>query len=105
MHLMGGVSTPVLLGAFAVGAGLLALWVDVRFPNLTPGFRAAIVHVGIAIVIGQLVVPAVGGVTTSAGKAGVVFLLFMVALPALVYCFLTSVWVIKNVQGAMRRYR
>jgi len=98
-------SVPVLIGSFAVGAGLLALWIDVRFPALTPGLRIAFIHVGVAIVVGQLLVPVLSNLGPLAGKAGLMFLLFLIALPALVYCFLTSVWVIKNVQGAMRRYR
>jgi hypothetical protein len=97
-------SIPVLLGAFAVGAGLLALWIDFRFPHLTPQFRTTFIHVGVSIVIAQLMVPALTHAGPS-GKAGVMLLLFLIALPALVYCFLTSVWIIKNVQGAMRRYR
>jgi hypothetical protein len=99
------VTVPVLLGAFAAGAGLLALWIDARFPSLAPGFRVVVIHVGVAIVIAQLIVPFLGNVGPLEGRFGVMLMLFAIALPALIYCFLTSVWVIKVAQGAMRRYR
>jgi hypothetical protein len=99
------VTVPVLLGSFAAGAGLLALWIDARFPRLAPGFRVVVIHVGVAIVIAQLIVPVLGNLGPLEGRAGVMLMLFAIALPALIYCFLTSVWVIKAAQGAMRRYR
>ena len=97
------ISLPFVIGAFAVGAGLLALWIDARFPGLLPDFRIAVLHVGITIVVGKLLVPLLGKFGTANGPAGAMMLLFLVALPALVYCFLTSVWIIKNVQATMRR--
>jgi hypothetical protein len=99
------VTVPILLGAFAGGAGLLALWIDVRFPSLAPGFRVVVIHVGVAIVIAQLIVPFLGNMGPLESRVGVMLMLFAIALPALTYCFLTSVWVIKFAQGAMRRYR
>jgi hypothetical protein len=81
------------------------LWIDFRFPALTPGLRIAFIHVGVAIVVGQLLVPVLSNLGPLVGKAGLMFLLFLIALPALVYCCLTSVWVIENVQGTMRCYR
>jgi hypothetical protein len=96
-------SIPVLLVAFAVGAGLLALWIDVRFPALAPELRVAVMHVGVTIVLGQLLVPLLGKANFTKGPAGVMMLLFLIALPALIYCFLTSVWLLKNLQAVMRR--
>jgi hypothetical protein len=52
-----------------------------------------------------LIVPFLENVGPLEGRVGVMLMLFAIALPALIYCFLTSVWVIKVAQGAMRRYR
>lgn len=92
----------VFLVGFAVGAGLIALWIDVRFPGLAPDFRRTLLHVGISIVLAQLIVPILGSATPAGNVPGLMLLLFCIVLPTLVYCFLASVWVIKVVQGAMR---
>jgi hypothetical protein len=93
-----------LLAAFAVGAGLIALWVDGRFPKLMPGnLVRTLIHVGLSIVVVQLVVPTIGR-TLPGGPVGIMLLLFCIAFPALVYCLLTSVWIIKTLQGAIRQH-
>ena len=96
------------LVALALGAGAIALWINHRFPKLAPErLWAAIVHVGIAIVVGQLVFPAFDYLFTAnlspVVRAGV--LTFIVGLPALIYALLASIWVILIAQGAFQRYR
>lgn len=96
------------LVALALGAGAIALWINHRFPKLAPErLWAAIVHVGIAIVVGQLLFPAFDYFFTAnlspVVRAGV--LTFIVGLPALIYALLASIWVILIAQGAFNRYR
>jgi hypothetical protein len=98
------VNAGALLTLFAVGAGSIALWVDNRFPRLAPHkIRVALVHVLIAFGAGQLVVPL--GMHVLLGMPGMLatlIALFGVAFPALVYAFLTAVWVIRIVAQATR---
>jgi hypothetical protein len=91
------------LVALAVGAAVIAVWLDVRFERFGPSdFRGAILHVGLALAVGWLVVPA--------GLAGVLALgaspmvaLFGLALPSLVYVFLALFWIAKQAQGLLLR--
>jgi len=98
------VQTLVLV--LALGAALLALWVDLRFPRLAPTeFRPAIMHVMAALISAQLVMATgltnvlTGSVATMVGG------LLLLALPMLVYEFLAALWVIKLTQSIFRTYR
>ena len=94
--------------ALALGAGAIALWINFRFPGLAPeGVRTAVIHVGVAMVVGMLVVPAIDEMVTGNVSPIVraVVITFLVGLPALIYALLASIWVILIAQGAMRRYR
>jgi hypothetical protein len=88
----------------AVGAGAIALWIDTRFPRFAPtDMRRAVVHVGFSILIAQLAVPVLVKTIAAAGSpAGVLFALFGIGFPALTYCLLASIWIIKVLQGALR---
>lgn len=94
----------IFLGFLAVGAGAVALWFDARFRSLAPGsIRAAMLHVGAALVLGQLAVPvAMRLVTEESSAAAVLAMTFGVAFPALTYSLLASIWVIKTLQGGLR---
>ena len=86
-------------GTFALvltaGAALLALWLDARLPKLAPAtMRRVLPHIVLAFVVLQLV----PGATSS---TMIYVALFGLALPALVYCFLTAVWFIKIAQGML----
>jgi heme O synthase-like polyprenyltransferase len=97
-------AVPVMVLLFAVGAGAIAVWIDARFPRLAPEeMRRALIHVGISIVVAQLLVP-IGmrlllGVET---HVATLFAIFGVAFPAIVYALLSGVWVIKLTTGALR---
>lgn len=98
-------STSHFLIALTVGAGALALWIHVRFPDLAPkSIRIAVVHVGAALLVGQLVAPAAHTLLPD-GNAMLHGLLvtFAFGLPALIYALLSSIWVIQIAQGALRR--
>lgn len=92
--------------ALALGAGVIALWINFRFPGLAPGrIRTAVIHVGVAMLVGMAVVPAidefVSGNVSPLMRA--IVITFIVGLPALVYALLASIWVILIAQGAMLR--
>jgi hypothetical protein len=83
----------------AVGAGAIALWVDVRFPKLMPwSMRRLLVHI---IVVG----PAMGFVARSGVPAANLASVFCVAFPVLVYEFLVGAWMIKLAQATGAGFR
>jgi hypothetical protein len=98
------VSTHAFLIVFAAGAAALALWVDRRFPGLSPeSIRASFLHVGVSIAVGQLLVPlAIKAAAGTGSPELVLVVVFGVALPALVYGFLAAFWVMKLLAGQLR---
>jgi hypothetical protein len=97
-------SIGVFLVFLALGAGAVALWVDVRMTRLAPSnLRSALFHVGASIVIGQLAVPLLTKLLLEGGSVAYSMVaIFAVGFPALTYCFLASIWIIKIVQGSLR---
>jgi hypothetical protein len=100
------VSAGVFLIAITVGAGAIALWLDVRFPKAAPKeMRQALLHVGLSIVVAQLAVPLLIKTIAAAGSpVGVFLALFGIGFPALTYCLLASIWIIKGLQAALRHH-
>jgi hypothetical protein len=83
---------------------VIALWIDGRFPRLAPtSFRTSFIHAGVSLLLGQLIVP-LGIQAVSAGGSPTLVLAAVLGLglPALVYCFLAALWVMKLVAGQMR---
>jgi hypothetical protein len=97
-------SVGIFLVFLAVGAGAVALWFDARFRELAPGsIRAALLHVGAALLLGQLAVPvAMQFINEESAAAAVLAMIFGVAFPALTYSLLASIWIIKTLQGGLR---
>jgi|SRR5262245_17428450 len=96
------------LVALALGAGAIALWINHRFPSLAPGRMViAFVHVGVAMVIGMALVPAIDAFVEGnvSPLMRAILITFVVGLPALVYALLTSIWVIVIAQTAMKMRR
>ena len=93
------------LAVLTLGAGLLALWINFRFPKLAPeGIWTAVVHVGVAILAGQVLVPALSHAMPALSPATQALLItFALGLPALIYALLASIWVIRIAQGALLR--
>jgi hypothetical protein len=92
---------------FAVGAALLALWVDVRFPKLGPpslplGF---VLHVAFVLLVCRVVVPSGLAVTSGSSAALTLLGLFAIGLPGLVYVFLVAVWTLRLVQNGVQSFR
>lgn len=96
------------LVALALGAGAIALWINNRFPGIAPGrIATAMIHVGVAMVIGVALVPAIDAFVEASVSPlmRAILITFVVGLPALIYALLTSIWVILIAQGAMRGLR
>ena len=98
-------SLGTLLLLYAIGAAAIALWTDTRFGQLAPeSIRTALIHVGAAMAVGQLIVPLGIHLLVGLGSpAATLAALFLVGFPALVYSFLAAVWVIKILAGVVRR--
>ena len=97
-------SVGVFVVFLAVGAGLLALWFDSRFPTLAPeSLRQAVLHVCAAFLIGRVVVPLVlPAIVERTPEAALAVAVVAVALPAVAYAFLAGVWVLKLMYGTLR---
>ncbi|HET9325034.1 MAG TPA: hypothetical protein VFO03_14245 [Gaiellaceae bacterium] len=85
-----------------VGAGAIALWIDVRFPRLAPDeILKAVLHVAAALALGYAIGPALERLFAADDAVVVLVGVFGVAFPSIVYCFLTAIWFIKLAQRAM----
>jgi hypothetical protein len=99
------VVSPSIFGLFlAAGAAALALWIIVRFANFGPRrILWAVIQAVIACVLLQLLLPAAFGAIDASGlPAGLYLQLFGVALPLLVYAFLTGGWTMRLAMGLLR---
>ena len=89
---------------FLLGAGLLASWVALRLPRLTPpSFRWAWVHLAAALVLGAVLAPALHAVPGLPSRLSVLAALFVVALPALTYMLLAGMWLVQLAVGETAR--
>jgi hypothetical protein len=82
--------------ALAAGAGLLAVWIDVRFPSLAPErLGRTLLHAGAAMLVLQLL-PVVleSGLNLWAA-------IFGLALPVLSYALLTTLWMLRIARTAL----
>lgn len=97
-------SVGMFLVLFAVVAGVLAIWVDYRFPALAPEtLGGAFIHVGASLVGTHLLVRFGMGVLLADASETVTFAaVFGVALPALAYAFLAGFWILKIMHRTMR---
>ena len=89
-----------------LGSAAIAFWLDVRFPSFAPDELGRLtVHLVGATLGAQLVVPlaltktaALGGGMWNVGGV------FLVGLPALVYLFVTGIWLVKLGHAFLGRY-
>ena len=97
-------SVGIFLVAFAVVAGVLALWVDYRFPGLAPEtLVGALIHVGASLVGMHVIVRFGVGVLLADASETIRFAaVFGVALPVLAYAFLAGFWILKIVHRTVR---
>jgi hypothetical protein len=86
-----------------VGAALLALWLAVRFPDLGPGdVTRALLHVAVSVLLGQLMVRAIGLTAPLGVAAGRFVAAFAIVLPGLTYIFLSAAWLIRAAAGHLQ---
>ena len=89
--------------SYICGAALLALWSFQRLPGFAPrGVRAALGHVGAAILVLNLAVPPAFVLAVESGSTlGLLAGVLAVALPPLAYVFLSALWAFRVAQGAL----
>lgn len=84
----------------AVGAGVLAVWTDIRFPKLGPGTVGGVLLHGFAAMIAlRVVAGSIGGLTSGPFPTAIAAVLG-VALPGLLYAFISGIWAVRLFQGA-----
>jgi ABC-type uncharacterized transport system permease subunit len=89
----------VLIG---LGAGAIALWIDVRFPRLAPQeLVKAVLHVAASVAVGYATSPAMQMLVAYDDPRLTLLAVFGLAFPAIVYCLLAGIWVIKLVQRTL----
>jgi hypothetical protein len=94
------VSTEQFVVVVAVGAALLAIWLDVRLETHTPrSVSWTFIHTAGAI-FGLSVMPHLIALIVAGSDSPVRKLIAVMAvlLPALIYCSLAAIWLLKLVQ-------
>ena len=95
----------ILTAAIGLGAGAIALWIDVRFPRLGPEeIVKALLHVAASVAVGYATGPAMQMLLAYEHPYLNLVAVFGVAFPAVVYCLLAGVWVIKLTQRSLSGY-
>jgi hypothetical protein len=85
-------------------AASLALWIIARFTDFGPrSIGRAIVHVVVAVVLLKMLLPPVINAVGATDIPGATYVqVFGVALPLLVYAFLSGGWVTRVALGQLR---
>ena len=85
---------------FLLGCATLALWLDAGFPQFAPrDLRRALFRSGIALGVTMGLFPPIWDAVVARGP--IVVALFVLALPCLTYLLLSTLWSIRQLQGAM----
>lgn len=85
---------------FVVLAAAMALWIHVRFPNLSPSdLRAGAIRIFIAFVGGQVAVPAAAYLARPLSGAVESGMLLAVGFAAMVFLMLAVVWMLRLAHG------
>jgi len=95
--------TAIFAVLFILSAGVLALWIDHRFPRLAPGeLKVALAHLVAAALANQLLDgPLAGVVARSSMPQGRVIAVVGVVLPLVVYAALAAFWTLRIAQRAL----
>ena len=78
------------LPVLAVGAGLLALWIDVRHPTLAPDSLSKRMIAAAAALLALQLIPVFHG-----SAAAIYATVLALVLPALISSFLAAVWLLR----------
>jgi hypothetical protein len=93
------VSAGLVTVFIGLGAGAIALWLDVRFSGLAPHDMAkAVLHVAASLAVAYATSPAIQALAASDDPRIVLLGVFGLAFPSIVYCLLAGLWVIKLAQ-------
>jgi hypothetical protein len=98
------VSPTAIVCLVVCGAAVTAAWIHLRFPDLAPeSFTARALHLGAAVLCLGLAPSAMGLVPDArVDPAAATFALLSVFYPALVYTFVSAIWVVRVVQQSLR---
>ena len=98
-------SAGLVTAAIGLGAAAIALWIDVRFPRLAPrDMGKAVLHVVVSIGAGYAMGPAIQALTATEDPRMTMLAVFGGGLPAVVYCLLAGLWMIKVAQQLLGGY-
>jgi hypothetical protein len=90
----------VFVVVYFIGAASLALWLDARFPQLAPeSFRNRF----LAAILATLILPRVPVETSS--RTALMTTLMLAVLPALVFSFLTALWLLRALRDGIQSQR
>ena len=85
-----------------IGAFLLAVWTDARFPSIAPRtIGRLILHATLSLIITTFIAGSVISALIATGKLGIFAAIFIVALPTLTYVLLGGVWALKLTRDHM----
>jgi hypothetical protein len=96
------VNAGLFTGLIGLGAGAIALWIDVRFPRLAPQeMTKAILHAAGSLALGYGTSPALQMLVGYDDPRLTLLAVFGLAFPSIVYCLLSGIWVIKLTQRSL----
>jgi uncharacterized membrane protein len=96
------VNAGIVTGLIGLGAGAIALWIDVRFPQLAPQEIAkAVLHVAASLAVGYATSPAIQALVAYEDHRLALLAVFGLAFPSIVYCLLAGIWVIRLAQRSL----
>jgi hypothetical protein len=99
------VNPGLLTGLIGVGAGAIALWIDVRFPRLAPDdMGKVLLHVAASIALGYATSPALQALLAYEDPRLTLLAIFGLGFPSIVYCLLAGLWMIKLAQRTLSGY-
>lgn len=95
-------SVGLVTALIGLGAGAIALWIDVRFPRLAPQeMMKAVFHAVASIAVGYATNPAMQMLLSLDDPRFTLLAVFGVAFPVIVYSLLAGIWVIKLAQRTL----
>lgn len=92
----------IVTGLIGLGAGVIALWIDVRFPQLAPQEMAkAVLHAAASLAVGYATSPAIQALVAYEDQRLTLLAIFGLAFPSILYCLLAGIWVIRLAQRSL----
>jgi hypothetical protein len=93
------VNAGIVVVLIGLGAGAIALWIDVRFPRLAPReLVTAVLNVAASVAVVYGSSPVMQMLTSSDDPRVVLLGVFAIGFPSVVYCLLAGIWLIKVAQ-------